>query len=124
MSANLNSVVPSPDDKPPPSADELLDRIEAEDGRVFRMREAAVFVLTSNPALAQWLISIGGSPYLPRNMYPTDDAVRGAYRDAKDGPLKWDIYVHRIEVTGEEGVWEAARRRSAPVTRLHAVSDA
>lgn len=100
--------VPSPADQPIVSARQLLARIRKEGGHVYRMREHAVFVITHNAELAQWLFSLGGSPYLPRNMTPTHELPQGAYRDSKDGKPKWDIYIHAIPLRGEQTVWEKA----------------
>ena len=95
------------------SADQLLARIRRMGGRVLRMREWAVFVIMENEELADWLISLGGVPYLPKNMTPTDGTVRGAYRDSRGGRPKWDIYIHTIPVKGETTVWEAAVKKDA-----------
>jgi hypothetical protein len=98
--------VPSPADAPQLSARGLLREIRKQDGRIYRMREVAVFVITRNKELAEWLISLGGKPYLPKNMTPSYEL--GSYRDARGGPLKWDIYIHAIPVRGEQSIWEAA----------------
>jgi hypothetical protein len=98
--------VPSPADAPQVTARQLIREIRRQDGRVFRMREVGVFVVTKNKELAQWLILLGGKPYLPKHMTPAYEY--GSYRDAPGGPLKWDIYIHSISVRGEQSVWEAA----------------
>ena len=102
--------VPSPADAPAHTARALVARVLREGGRVYRMRELCVFVLTENPELATWLLKLGGMPYLPRNTTPTYDTPLGAYRNAPGGTPKWDIYIHPIPVKGEQTVWEAAGR--------------
>lgn len=99
--------VPSPADAPAITARALVARTKREGGRVYRMREHSVFVVTENKELAQWLLRMGGSPYLPTGMLRSDE-MRGSYVDAKGGRPKWDIYIHTIPTKGERTVWEAA----------------
>jgi hypothetical protein len=98
--------VPSPADAPQVSARQLLREVRRRGGHVFRMREIGVFVITEDKELAEYLIRLGGKPYLPRHMTPSFEL--GSYRDAPGGTLKWDIYIHSIPVRGAESVWEAA----------------
>ena len=88
------------------TARQLLARIRRQGGRVYRMREVGVFVLTSDEQLALWLIGLGGKRYTPVNLDPTTPA--GSYKRARDGRLEWDVYVHTIPVLGEKTIWEAA----------------
>lgn len=97
----------------------LLARIEQKGGHILRFRELCVTVITANEELAQWLLDIGGVPFLPQNMTPTDDAVRGAFRDAPGGRPKWDIYIHLIPVKGTESVWQAAKRKDVDLYEVH-----
>lgn len=104
--------IPSPADAPTMTAQTLIRRVLREGGHVFRMRELCVFVLTENPELATWLLRLGGVPYLPHNAERTPDKPLGAFRNSKNGPPKWDIYIHPIPVLGEQTVWEAAAKRN------------
>src|SRR4051794_5952218 len=107
------AAVPSPS-QPAYSARSLLNKVAREGGRIFHMRERLVFVVTENEDLARWLLSEGALPYLPRNAaVPTDVRLRGAYRNAPGGPLKWDMYVHVIPVRGEQTIHEAAIARNS-----------
>jgi hypothetical protein len=103
------SHVPSPADTPL-TAEEFLAKLRERGGRVYRMRQLAVFCLTDSPETAQWLLDLGGVPYLPRNATPGEVTPRGAYRRARRGKVEWDIYIHTIPVQGEETIWEAAGR--------------
>jgi len=105
------AAIPSPADQPEFSARSLLTMIVREGGHLFRMRERMVFTITQNAELAQRLITLGGLPYLPQDRAAPDAEVRGGFRDAPGGPMKWDIYVHTIPVRGEQTIWEAAERR-------------
>jgi len=100
--------IPSPADAPAMTARQLLGRIRKAHGRVFRMRMASVFVLTSDEQLALWLIKLGGKRYTPINADPTTPA--GSYRRAPDGGIEWDIYIHMIPVIGDTTIWEAAAK--------------
>lgn len=101
--------VPSPADAPSLTALELLAKIRKHGGKIYRASELVVFVITRNATLANYLLQLGGHPYLPRG---ADTSVsiepRGGYRRAPDGPLEWDIYIHTIPVLGESTVWDAA----------------
>jgi hypothetical protein len=72
------------------------------------MREFCVFVVTENEDLARWLLAEGASPYVPAGSQERHAEMRGAYRDSRGGPWKWDIYIHAIPVKGEMTVHEAA----------------
>lgn len=101
--------IPSPADMPTMTARQLLAKIRRGGGRVFRMREVGVFVLTTDQALALWLINLGGKRYTPINADPSTPA--GSYkRDSITGRLEWDIYIHIIPVLGEKTIWEAAAK--------------
>jgi len=101
--------IPSPADAPSMTAKTLLRRIRREGGRIYRMRENHVFVLTDSSELAQWLLSLGAITYLPRGAeISLQVSPLGAFRMAKDSRPQWDIYVHPIPVLGETTVWEAA----------------
>jgi hypothetical protein len=102
-----------PADEPTLTAQQLLDEIESRGGHIFRMRELYVFVITDDGELADWLLKLGGTPFLPRHMAFDGSLPLGGYRDSVGGPVKWDIYVHHIPVLGEETTWEAAGRRKA-----------
>lgn len=106
--------VPSPADQPQYTAEQLLQRIRVKGGHVLRMRQHCVFVITDKPKLAQWLLDLGGVPFLPRVAKPFDEPgwPKGSFRDSPGGRPKWDIYVHAIPVLGEETIWEAARVRA------------
>lgn len=91
------------------SAKSLLARIERAGGRVYRMPEVAVFVLTSDRELAHWLVKMGGKPYVSQGADPADEA--GSYLRARRGPREWDIYIHTIPVSGSLSIWEAAGRK-------------
>lgn len=100
--------VPSPTDQPKITAKQLCAHVKKNDGRLYRMREFCVFVVTTNEKLAQWLLLQGASPYVPAGSHVRRGEMRGAYRDSKKGPWKWDLYIHHIPVKGEQTVWEAA----------------
>lgn len=112
---SVSEHVPSPADAALPTAAEFLDRIKAMDGKVFRMREHHVFVITQNPELAEWLLGLKGLPYRPVGAKPSWDFPLGAYRRSREGPPEWDIYVHMLPVSGEETIWEAAKTRGPTV---------
>ena len=111
------SKVPSPDtvEEVLPTAQELLDKIRMRDGRVFRMREICVFVLTGNEHTAEWLMELGGRSYLPRGLAPSWETPLGAYRRERDAKPEWDIYIHTIPVAEGESIWEAAGRDNPTV---------
>jgi len=81
------------------TAQDLLDRIRAEDGRILRTQAEGVFVLTRNEGLYQWLLRLGGARF-----------SGGSYLLARDGPREYDCYIHRIPVAGGESIWQAAGR--------------
>jgi hypothetical protein len=92
------------------TAGELLAEIERREGRIFRMPELCVFVLTTNEETAAWLLDLGGKSYIPPGLPTGGKHTRGAYiRDPRSGLTEWDIYVHAIPVRGEQTVWQAAR---------------
>ena len=98
----------APEIQPTMTAGQLLARVRRKGGRVYRMREFAVFVLTDDEELARWMISRGGKRFTPQNADPSTPA--GSYRRAPGGKLEWDIYIHAIPVLGQRTVWEAAAR--------------
>lgn len=101
--------IPSPADAPTMSARTFLRQIKRKGGRIYRMRETCVFVLTNDGDLAAWLLSLGGKAYLPRGAEQSLIAAPlGAFRMAKGGNPTWDIYVHTIPTLGDESLWEAA----------------
>jgi muconolactone delta-isomerase len=100
--------VPSPADEPELTARQLLRRIRRKGGRVYRMREYGVFVLTDSPDLASWLMKLGARAYSPQNATPMPNVPLGSYRRAPGGKIEWDLYIHAIPVAGEQTVWEAA----------------
>jgi hypothetical protein len=109
MSAAQDSV-PSPADAPLLTADELLEEIAGRGGRIFRMREYCVFVLTTSEELALWLVTLGGKPFIPAgHQIPNATKPVNAYRRAQD-VWEWDIYIHTIPIAGDETVHQAARR--------------
>src|SRR5215471_8450521 len=89
----------SPANNPRYTARQLLGLIHRKGGRVYRMREILVFCLTTDPELAQWLIELGGKPYLPAGMTPAH--AHGGYLRARGGLTEWDIYIHTIPVKGD-----------------------
>lgn len=108
--------IPSPDDGPRYTAQELLDYIIEQGGRVHRMpRAPMVFVLTQNPDLARFLMALKGIVYKPPFAMPDISYPLGAYKRHREGQPEWDIYVHTIPVKGEETLWElAGQRRGIP----------
>jgi len=106
--------VPSPADAKEPefTAREILTRIRRGGGKVFRMRERLVFTIVTDAELAQWLLDLGGVPYLPRGMTPSYEHPAGAYRDSPSGPWKFDIYINGIACRGEKTIWELAEPRA------------
>lgn len=88
----------------------LLRFIREQGGRVFRYVEPPqVFVLTTDPKLAQWIVKRGGKPFVPVGMDIRHD---GSYLRAKGGVREWDIRINMIPVTeiDEPGhaAWKAA----------------
>lgn len=80
------------------TARELIDRIHARGGRTFRMVEPPnVFMLTDDGKLSVGLQRIGG-------------VLFNEYRRARGGTLEYDVWLNRIEVEGEQTIWEAAAR--------------
>lgn len=100
------AAVPSPADAPTMTAEQLLRRVRLRGGRIFRMAEFSVFVLTTDKELALWLLKLGGKRYTPAGADPS--TPDGSYRLSAEGRLEWDVYVHAIPVLGEQTVWEAA----------------
>jgi hypothetical protein len=101
--------VPSPADAPSVSARSLLQKIMDDGGRIYRMRELLVFVLTDKPDLATWLLSLGAKSYVPRgSQQMLQVAPLGSFRMARGGKPTWDLYIHTIPVTGDESIWHAA----------------
>jgi len=68
-----------------------------------------VFVLTTDPELAAWLVKRGGWPFVPTGWNLPSD---GSYMTAPDGVCEWDIVITPIPVTdmAEVGhaIWKAA----------------
>lgn len=87
------------------SARSLLRRIRRRGGRIYRMREVAVFVLTDDERLVDWLLSLGAVPFTPAG----SESKAGSYIRAGT-KMEWDLYIHRIPVLDEESIWEAAGR--------------
>lgn len=100
--------VPSPADTPQFTAAQLLEEMRQRRIRVYRMRERAVFALTNDPECAKWLLELGAKAYSPQHINPSFDLPLGAYRRAPEGLPEWDMWIHIIEVAGEETIWEAA----------------
>lgn len=100
--------VPSP--ATAPTARQLVLTIRRRGGRIYRMPQTLVFCITNEPALAEWLLELGGKAYLPAHTTP--GSMVGGYKRAADGPLEWDIYIHTIPVSGEKTIWEAAAGKS------------
>jgi hypothetical protein len=86
------------------SAGSLITRIREKGGRVYRTANR-VFVLTDDRDLANWLVKLGGKPYVPQGADPK--AEPGSYQRARGGPTEWDIVIDPIPVTGETSIWEA-----------------
>lgn len=113
---SVSAHVPSPADAAAlPTASEFVAEIKQRGGRVLRMREHHVFVITNEPETAGWLLGLGGLPYRPAHGQPSWDVPFGAYRRAREGPPEWDIYVHMIPVAGEQTIWEAAGKHGPTV---------
>lgn len=102
--------VPSPATSARLTARQLLSKIRREGGRVYRMPDALVFCITNERKLAEWLVAMGGLPYLPAGAVPGSGV--GGYKRAHDGPMEWDIYIHRLPVLGTQTIWEAAEGRA------------
>jgi hypothetical protein len=100
--------IPSPADAPQYTAAQLLEEMRERGCRIYRMRERAVFVLTNDAECATWLLELGARSYHPKSWEPSFDMPLGAYRKAPEGPPEWDMWIHIIEVKGEETIWEAA----------------
>lgn len=96
------------DKDPQYTARELLREIQRRGGRVYRFHHLAVFALTNDPAVAEWLVELGARRYVPPGLGVGADG--GYWRSKDDGIREWDLYVHTIPVRGEESVWEAAGR--------------
>ena len=98
--------VPAPASTPAFTARGLLAIIRKQGGRIYRMREIAVFVITDNRELAERLLKLGGIRYSPPNL----NAKRpdGSYLRARDGRPEWDIYIHTIPVKGVMSIYDAA----------------
>jgi hypothetical protein len=108
---SVTSHVPSPADVPQYTAEELLQECRIRGARVYRFREVMVFALTNSREVADWLLDLGGRPYLPHNAERVyNDLPAGAYRRERGGSAEWDIYIHLIPVRGIETIWEAAGR--------------
>jgi hypothetical protein len=112
MSAAV-SHVPSPADEPEFTAREFVEQVRDRGGRIHRMRGHAVFCLTNDPDLAQWLLDLGGATYKPNGTIPGYAGPLGGYLRAKGGMPEWDIWIHNIPVKdndAQETIWEAAGR--------------
>ena len=112
---SVSEHIPSPADAALPTAAEFLDEIRAQGGKVYRMREHHVFVITRNAQLAERLLKLRGLTYRPVGANPSWDFPLGAYRRSREGPPEWDIYIHAIPVSGDETIWQAAGKRSPTV---------
>ena len=101
---------PAPSDLPQEyTAAQLVAEIRERGGRLHRMREVCVVCLTTSEETAEWLRKLGGKLFTPPGLTPELRGPRGGYvRDRETGLVEWDIYVHTIEVTGDESIWEAA----------------
>jgi hypothetical protein len=98
-------------EEPRYTARDLLREIHRRGGRVNRMRQHAVFCLTTDPKLAEWLLDMGGKAYTPPGIGDALSVDGGYRRDGRSqGVREWDIYIHAIPVKGEETVWEVAKR--------------
>jgi len=87
------------------TAAELVERIRSQDGRVLRMKvPPATFCLTTNAALAAWLFDRGATCFSARGL-----KLDGSYRRA-EGIREFDVWIHPIQVLGEQTVWEVAGR--------------
>jgi hypothetical protein len=102
----MSEHVPSPADAPQLTAEELLDEIAGEGGRVFRMQvPPRVFVLTQSTDLVRRLERLGGRMFRPAHFVPSKDAPMGAYRRTPE-TWEWDMEIGWIPVEGN--LWEAA----------------
>lgn len=95
-------------DTPQFTARQLVQRIRQQGGRLYRMPEICVFCLTTNRELANWLIEIGGKPFLPAGFTPAMGF--GGYKRARGGVTEWDIYIHTIPVRGERTIYEMSEK--------------
>ncbi|HSV08557.1 MAG TPA: hypothetical protein VLI07_18720 [Candidatus Binatus sp.] len=96
------------------TAAQLLRRIRHLNGRIYRLQDGhAVFVLTNDPDLAEWLLALGGTTFTSSAAIPAPDRPPGGYRRAKDTPAEWDIYIHLIPVRGPNTIYEAAGEEPA-----------
>jgi len=93
------SLVPSP--AAALTAEQLVSKVKERGGRIYRMRQVRVFVLTGDVALAEWLLGLGGKGYTPTgSQHPP-----GAYMRTGQGPVEYDVWVHTIPLSGPT-LWE------------------
>jgi hypothetical protein len=95
---------------PPPqfTARQLLGKIRRAGGRIYRMPEFVVFVLTDREELAQWLLDMGGRGYSPPHDVRGRIGMAGEYERVPGGVREWDILIHTIPVRGLQTIHEAA----------------
>jgi hypothetical protein len=86
--------IPSPADAKW-TAEEFLTEVRRRGGRIYRMPHLRVFALADG-SLAAWLIEQGAGEF-------------GSYERAR-GVREHDIYLHRVPVSGEESIHQAAAR--------------
>jgi hypothetical protein len=93
------------------TAKRLIERIKARGGRVFCMDSRMVFCLTTDEALRDGLVELGGRYHSNPS---TKQGGPGGYMRAREGPLEWDIWIHMIPVDGETTIYEAAGGKKPP----------
>lgn len=104
----------APEPLPQYTARQLLAQIRRKGGRVFRFPQTLVFVLTTDAAVAEWLLALGGRAFVLKGSEPQN--ARGGYLRARGGKREWDIYIHTIPVRGELSLHEAAALPTADTT--------
>jgi NAD(P)H-dependent flavin oxidoreductase YrpB (nitropropane dioxygenase family) len=98
--------VPVSEDKARLRAAELIDHTREHRGRVHRFA-GRVFVLTTNPELAEWLMRHGARAFTAQGAHDT----AGGYLTATDGPREWDLNLSTVPLLDDEpnaALWEAA----------------
>jgi len=86
-------------EEPAYSASEILEKIQAAGGRIYRGRELVVFCLIQDRDVLRWLLLLGAKLHA---------GGRDGYRRSSDGPIEYDLYLHIIPTSGEQTWWEAA----------------
>jgi hypothetical protein len=113
MAVDPVTQIPSPADTPEYTAEEFIRELAHRGARVYRMIEVAVICLTSDPEVAGWLHDLGATAYLPNHAERAIGMAglpHGGFQRERRGQVEWDFYIHRIAVSGDETIWDAAGR--------------